>query len=337
MIVAEPDTDWLRDCLPLDSGGFGTTDGYVIDVAPAAAFKRRALRVAERRRWNRYRTIGSLQTASWPSSTGHRYCTQTKIVSMSSPDSFPADQRQTDLQSGSTPKVSVRSFRALADRISEPLAAIRFSVAAALRRAAREPGIHATLRADLEQIAASGEAVAEVIHRVRAAGDGAPLRLEAVEISELIETAVRLARSRFPVRTGDLLHSTIGRLIHVTVDSAQVVIALGELLANAIEASEGRKAGSRQVVIAATLTEDHEVLVSVADMGTGIAPRNAPYVFDAMYTTKLSHVGMGLALCRAIVEAHGGDIWFESMRGEGATFYLTLSADGPERAVQPRG
>jgi signal transduction histidine kinase len=103
----------------------------------------------------------------------------------------------------------------------------------------------------------------------------------------------------------------------------QVII---NLIFNGIQAMAAVDDRSRELVIRSHRDDGAQVLVSVQDSGIGIDPRNASRLFDAFFTTKPDGMGMGLAICRTIVEAHGGRLWASSNAGPGATFQFSLPA-----------
>jgi signal transduction histidine kinase len=108
----------------------------------------------------------------------------------------------------------------------------------------------------------------------------------------------------------------------------QVVL---NLLLNAVEAMGSSEAGPRELLIS-TEQEHRGVLVSVRDSGPGLDPSHLDRVFDAFYTTKSSGLGMGLSICRSIIEAHGGRLWAEANESRGAVFQFTLPAAEPGRS-----
>jgi len=97
------------------------------------------------------------------------------------------------------------------------------------------------------------------------------------------------------------------------------------LLLNAVEAMGSTEAGTRDLLI--STEQDHRgVVVAVRDSGPGIDPSHLERVFDAFYTTKSSGTGMGLSICRSIIDAHGGRLWAEANEPRGTTFQFTLPA-----------
>ena len=82
--------------------------------------------------------------------------------------------------------------------------------------------------------------------------------------------------------------------------------------------------GLREILIKSRRAEDEQILVSVSDTGIGFPPQLAEQIFDPFFTTKAGGTGMGLRICRSIIEAHGGRLWGVGTPGQGATFHLTL-------------
>ena len=101
------------------------------------------------------------------------------------------------------------------------------------------------------------------------------------------------------------------------------------LMLNAIEAM--KDAGGK-LTISSRLTPEGGLIVSVSDTGVGLPAENTERIFDAFHTTKPQGTGMGLAITRSIVEAHGGHVWATANQGEGATFHFTLPAKAEARA-----
>ena len=100
------------------------------------------------------------------------------------------------------------------------------------------------------------------------------------------------------------------------------------LIINAVEAMSSVSEGSRELVIGTNKDASGGVLVTVRDSGPGLSPESLDRLFDAFYTTKPTGMGMGLSICRSIVEAHGGRIWASRDVGPGATLQFTLPVEG---------
>jgi signal transduction histidine kinase len=98
------------------------------------------------------------------------------------------------------------------------------------------------------------------------------------------------------------------------------------LVINAVQAMSGVSEGERELLIGAGPAESDGVLVIVRDSGPGLPPSNAERLFDAFYTTKADGMGMGLSICRSIIEAHGGQLWASANEPRGAVFQFTVPA-----------
>jgi signal transduction histidine kinase len=99
------------------------------------------------------------------------------------------------------------------------------------------------------------------------------------------------------------------------------------LIVNGIEAMGGEKGGRRELRVTSA-RDGTAVLVAVKDTGPGIDPAQLDHLFDAFYTTKPNGIGMGLAICRSIIEAHGGRLWAAPGEKSGAVFQFTLPCEG---------
>jgi signal transduction histidine kinase len=108
-------------------------------------------------------------------------------------------------------------------------------------------------------------------------------------------------------------------------DRVQIQQVILNLLVNAIEAMSGMSEGSRELLISTRKSESEGVLVAVRDSGPGLGPESADRLFESFYTTKPGGMGMGLSICRSIIEAHGGRLWASASTPRGAVFQFTLS------------
>jgi signal transduction histidine kinase len=107
-------------------------------------------------------------------------------------------------------------------------------------------------------------------------------------------------------------------------DRIQLQQVILNLIINAVEAMSEVSEGSRALLISTSEAESGGVLVAVSDSGPGLPPANLARIFEAFYTTKSSGLGMGLSICRSIVEAHGGRLWATPSEPHGAVFYMML-------------
>ena len=119
-------------------------------------------------------------------------------------------------------------------------------------------------------------------------------------------------------------------------DRVQLQQVILNLIMNAIEAMSGASEGLRGLLISTGKDESGRVLVAVQDSGPGLNPESFEHLFDSFYTTKPGGMGMGLSICRSIVEAHGGHIWATQNAGPGITVQFTLPINDQAIAAGPR-
>ncbi len=127
------------------------------------------------------------------------------------------------------------------------------------------------------------------------------------------------------VRTGVSVQTRLtAGLAIVEGDRVQLQQVILNLILNAIEAMSAVEEGTRQLSISTAQSRTHGVVVAVRDSGPGVDPHHIERVFEAFYTTKSGGVGMGLSICRSIIDAHGGRLWAEANEPRGAVFQFTL-------------
>jgi C4-dicarboxylate-specific signal transduction histidine kinase len=207
--------------------------------------------------------------------------------------------------------------------VMQPIAAGINDANAALRWLNAEPPNLEEVRQSLGYAVNEGNRAIDVIGRIRALIRKAPPRKDAFDLNEGILEVVGLTRgeavkSNVSVRTQ--FAEGLPRFHGDRVQLQQVVL---NLIINALEAMTSVSEASRELLI----TTRHDVggvLVTVRDSGPGVSPESFEHLFDAFYTTKPDGMGMGLSICRSIVEAHGGRLWASRDVGPGATFQFTL-------------
>jgi signal transduction histidine kinase len=170
----------------------------------------------------------------------------------------------------------------------------------------------------------------DVIDRIRGLIKKAPPKRESLHINKTVLEVTALTRgevlkSRVKVRT-----QLEEGLPPVEADRVQLQQVLLNLIINAIEAMRGVAEGSRELMITTARNGSGSIMVSLRDTGPGLDPKEVDRVFEAFFTTKAEGMGMGLAICRSIIEAHGGRLWATANEPRGAIFQFTLPLEPVE-------
>jgi len=240
-------------------------------------------------------------------------------------DRQQTERRLQELQDGLLHVSRLRSMgqmaAALAHELNQPLTATGNYVRAAQRLLEHaEPNL-GRVREALNRAAQQTLRSGEIIRRLRAFVARGEVAKRPESVTKLIEEASALALVGAKERGIKVLIRIDPDLPTAEVDRVQIQQVLLNLIRNAIEAMDGREV--RELSIASA-TQDGTVLVSVADTGGGIAPEIASKLFQPFVTTKPEGMGIGLSVCRTIVEAHGGRLWVEPNPGGGSVFRFTV-------------
>ena len=193
-----------------------------------------------------------------------------------------------------------------------------------MRWLAADPPEIEEARQALVRIVGDANRANEVIDRVRALVRKAPPHKSAVNINDAILEVIALTDSELERNRVKLQPRLSSALPLVAVDRVQLQQVILNLVVNAIEAMSGPGDGPRELTVVSGGSEPGDVFVEVRDSGPGLDPAALDHVFDSFYTTKPSGTGMGLAICRSIVEAHGGRISAAANEPQGAVFRFTL-------------
>jgi PAS domain S-box-containing protein len=211
---------------------------------------------------------------------------------------------------------------AIAHEINQPLAAVVNNASACLRWLAANNLEEARQSATL--ITTDGHRAGEIISRIRALVKKAPPQKDLLDINETILEVIALARSEVQRNRVSLQTQLLNDLPLVLGDRIQLQQVILNLVMNGIEAMSAVTDRSRELLIRSVLLGSDRVLVAVQDSGIGLQPESLDHLFEAFFTTKPKGMGMGLAISRSIIEAHGGQLWAIPNDGPGATFQLTL-------------
>jgi PAS domain S-box-containing protein len=216
----------------------------------------------------------------------------------------------------------------LAHEITQPVASARNNARAALNFLVRQPPDLGEIREALGCIVGDTDRAGNIIDRVRDHIKKAHPRKQHFDLNEAINEVIVLARSATNRNGVSAQVCLAERLAPVQGDRVQLQQVVLNLILNAVEAMESVKVDARELSISTEQTPTNGVLVAVRDSGPGVDSENVERVFEAFYTTKSSGVGMGLAICRTIIEAHGGRLWADANELRGAVFRFTLPGAG---------
>jgi len=211
----------------------------------------------------------------------------------------------------------------IAHEVNQPLAAILSSGEAGLRWLRRDEPNLAEVETAISRVVGLGRRASEIVTRIRAFLKKKPAQQDVLQIAEIIEEAALLVDRELSKENITLTIETEPELPLIRGDRVQLQQVLVNLMVNAGQAMS-EQSGPRTVTVSAGHAESDSLAVTVKDTGPGIAPQDLPRLFQPFFTTKHGGMGMGLAICRTTVEAHGGQLSVVSAPGSGATFRLTL-------------
>jgi signal transduction histidine kinase len=210
----------------------------------------------------------------------------------------------------------------IAHEISQPLSAVVTNGQAALQWLSAEPPNVTNARVAAERIVRDGKDAGEVVRRIRALFRKTALAKVDLDVNEVIDEVLRLIRTNTLTKRVAVEVDLEKQLPLVLGDRVQLQQVIFNLLANGIEAMEVVEDRPKRLRICSKLERQEAIVVEIRDYGAGLA--DSKRAFEAFYTTKKNGMGMGLAICRSIVEAHGGRLGVTPTQGPGTTFFFTL-------------
>jgi PAS domain S-box-containing protein len=212
----------------------------------------------------------------------------------------------------------------LAHEILHPIASARNNARAAMRFLEMNPPNMARVREALACIVRDADRGKDIVDRIRAHIKKAPARNDRFDINEAIGEVIEMVRA--PIEKNRVLVRTrlAAGLTSVWGDRVQLQQVVLNLILNAIEAMGSVEERARMLSIRTEQRGPEGILVAVHDSGPGVDPEHLQRVFDPFYTTKNSGLGMGLSICRSIIDAHGGRLWADTNEPRGAVFQFTL-------------
>jgi C4-dicarboxylate-specific signal transduction histidine kinase len=214
----------------------------------------------------------------------------------------------------------------IAHEIKQPIAATVTNAEAALRWLGARPPELEEVRQALARVVRDGMRAGEVMDRIRALIAKTPARKDHLEINGAVREVIELTRGEAVKNSVVVRTELADGLPLIQGDRVELQQVVLNLTINAVEAMRGVGEGRRELLIATGQVEPDCVLVAVKDSGPGLAPASLERLFKPFYTTKPGGLGMGLSICRSIIEAHGGRLWVEANEPQGAIFQFTVPA-----------
>jgi PAS domain S-box-containing protein len=212
----------------------------------------------------------------------------------------------------------------IAHEVNQPLAGVVANAEACLRWLDRETPNLDAVRRSVEWVIDDGNRASEVIRRVRSLANKADIDKVPLDVNVVIKETIGLLQRQVFSHEVSLRMELVAALPMILADRVQLQQVIINLVMNGIEAMQSVTDRSRELVIRSGQDEAGQALVSVADCGVGIAAENVDRLFNPFFTTKSSGMGMGLSICRSIIETHGGQLWAMANLPHGATFQFTL-------------
>jgi C4-dicarboxylate-specific signal transduction histidine kinase len=214
----------------------------------------------------------------------------------------------------------------IAHEVIQPIGAAVTNAEAALHLLGHQPPNLEKARQVLAQIVQDGIRAADIVNRIRALMKKAPSRKERLDINQVIREGIEFTRGEAVKNRVSVQTRLAAHLPPIEGDQVQLQQVMLNLIINAVEAMSPHAAAARDLLIRTAKTRSGGVLVAVHDSGPGVDPENLERIFDAFFSTKADGLGMGLSICRAIIEAHGGRLSATGGVARGTVLQFTLPA-----------
>jgi C4-dicarboxylate-specific signal transduction histidine kinase len=214
----------------------------------------------------------------------------------------------------------------IAHEVNQPLAGIVTNGTACLQWLGQKNPALDEARSSVEDMISDAQRAGDVILEIRALSRKSAPKRAPLDINDLIQGVVRLVTREAQAHGASVRLDLAPALPAVVADRVQLQQVVINLVINAIQAMASVTARPRELSIRSRQNEAGHVLIEVADSGHGIGSTNLDQLFKAFFTTKPAGMGMGLSICRSIIEAHGGNVWASDNTPSGAVFHFTLPA-----------
>jgi signal transduction histidine kinase len=211
--------------------------------------------------------------------------------------------------------------------VNQPLTAARNNLTAALNFLDRTPPDLVEVREALACAVKDNDRASNVVGRIRALMQKAPTRTDSVDLNEAVREVIELTHGEALKHGVSVRTQLADGLPLIQGDRVQLQQVVLNLILNAVQAMGAVADGTREVLVTTSQTEPNEVCLGVRDTGPGLSAETLPRLFEPFYTTKPGGMGMGLAICRSIIEAHGGRLWAAGCEPQGALFQFTIPID----------
>jgi PAS domain S-box-containing protein len=224
----------------------------------------------------------------------------------------------------------------IAHEVNQPLSGVVSNGSACLRWLAGDTPNIEEARETARRIVRDGKRAAEIIGRIRALTKRTATPREKLDLNETMREILQLVGDEAKKKSVTIRTCFADNIFPVLGDRVQLQQVVLNLVMNAIEAMNTITERAREVVITSRNIDSDQVEVTVEDSGTGLDPEASVRIYDAFYTTKPSGMGMGLSICRSILQAHDGRLWATANHGAGTTFHFALPKEKDGNAEPAR-
>jgi signal transduction histidine kinase len=224
----------------------------------------------------------------------------------------------------------------LVHELSQPISGAMTNAKVGLRKLGSDDSNLDEVREVFARIVRDAQRATEIIGRIRSQFEKGAPNQESLNVNEIIPETIALLRDEALRHNVSIRTELAADLPPIVGDRVQLQQVAMNLIVNSIEAMKEID-GLREIVIRSQQAENGQILISISDTGVGIRPQLAEQIFDPFFTTKANGTGMGLRICRSIIESHGGRLWAVGSEGRGATFHLNLPCEVRGQRQTSRG